>query len=102
MSAGFKVGEILIGQNFVDARWRNGMECVVMSPFFLVALGFSDGTSETCYACRVQWTDGDFGRQPARRLRRHKPPAADSNERMHMQQWRDMAGKAVQPVGEMA
>jgi hypothetical protein len=31
-------------------------------------------------------------------MRRVKPPAADSNERTHMQRWRDMADKAPQRV----
>ena len=32
---------------------------------------------------------------PEDKLRRRRPPAADSSERMHMQLWRDMAGKTT-------
>lgn len=35
---------------------------------------------------------------PESYLRRRKPPAADSNERMYVQMWRDMADKAPQRV----
>jgi hypothetical protein len=37
---------------------------------------------------------------PESYLRRRRPPAADSNERMYVQMWRDMADKAPQRVGE--
>lgn len=35
-------------------------------------------------------------------LRRRRPPTSDSNERMYMKKWREMADKAPQRVGEPA
>jgi hypothetical protein len=91
----FKVGEVLILQNCFYPS-NNGRECTVVA-------GMAERRSECsgltlCYLIEVG--DGvEYAALPSQ-LRRRKPPQSDSNERMHMELWRDMAGKVVQREGE--
>lgn len=99
MSA-FKIGEILIGQNLIFETQCNGMECEIIGGLSLRRWE-NRATKEIGMSplYLVRWADGIISAQAPHELRRRKPPPSDSHERTYMQKWRDMAGKAPQPVG---
>lgn len=101
MSAPFKVGEVVIGQSHMATTDLNGMEGEVIGGL-MMRTGRVGGRPiiETRLQYLVRWADGREWNATPQYLRRRKPPAADSNERMYVQKWRDMAGKAPQRQGE--
>jgi hypothetical protein len=75
MSEQFKVGEVVIGQNFVFSTHRNGMEAEIIGGLS-EREGWDEVTLEyyasTCY--EVLWADGRITIQEPHYLRRRKPP----------------------------
>jgi hypothetical protein len=100
MGEQLKVGDVVIGQHFTVNLECNGQEAVVISPVKLGIFNCADGSVGFFHACEILWADGCQEWQKPYRLHLRKPPASDANERMHVQKWRDMAGKAPQRVGE--
>ncbi len=100
MEAPFKVGEVVIGQNFVIDIEYNGMEAIVISAPEFTGIIYPDGLIETCNACEVKWESGLREWQKISHLRRRKPPATDTGERTFMAEIRKLA--APQRVGEPA
>lgn len=81
MSTQFKVGEVLVGQNFVNRIQRNGQECIVIEGLF-VTDHWDDITGEKhgpepMY--RVEWPDGDQVLVRPRNLRRKHPPYGEQS-----------------------
>lgn len=76
MSGSFKVGEVLVGVNFITHPDRNDMECIVIG-----GLDVSDAilvrTGEVVRACatyEVEWADGFVDNVQPKNLRRKQPP----------------------------
>jgi len=75
---GFEIGEIVIGQNFINWPERNGMECEIIGE--LKERGSSSLTTgiytvDECY--EVKWEDGITSAQKPYFLRKKKPPEID-------------------------
>jgi hypothetical protein len=99
MSAPFKVGEVVEGCNMVIHQHRNGAQCEILELPALRTLEFPSGVrDETTYI--VRWADGDVVGVMPRNLRRRKPPASDSGERLIATLIRETLDKAPQRVGE--
>jgi hypothetical protein len=98
--APFAVGEVCLLQNCRKHFSNNGREVTITA----IGMLAHDGISAAQFGYRLDFTlpNGATCVALPSQLRRRKPPAADSNERMHMQLWRDMAGKVVQREGEAA
>lgn len=98
MSEQFTVGEIAIHRPDADSppifMRLNGEDVEIIGPLMVRIL---IDRPYFCYDVR-HGSGLEFYAAP-HELRRRKPPAADSNERTHMQQWRDMASKALQHAG---
>lgn len=101
MSAPFKVGEILVGQDFFRNPRRNGMECEVVGGLALHHWRCTTtGEIGKGMNYEVKWSDGSVTVQAPHQLRRRRPPAADSHERTFMADIHKLADKAPQKVGE--
>jgi hypothetical protein len=101
MSTPFKVGEVVIGCNHISHPEYNGCEGVVISPLeYGEGVNLRTGEFNRDFRYTVQWVNGSVSRALPINIRRRRPPASDSNERMYVQMWRDMADKAPQRVGE--
>lgn len=80
MTAGLKVGEVCIGQNFIISTEANGMECVIIGPLVLCeCLVEPIGRWVLDYRHLVRWSDGAIDNVPARNLRRKQPPAGEES-----------------------
>lgn len=96
MSA-FKVGEVAIGQNFVNNTKYNGMECTVVSALDLVTTRHHiTGEVTTAYRYGVKWADGWLTYQESHYLRKRRPPASD--ESAHRQAMLDCIERAKRGV----
>lgn len=76
MSGPFKVGEVCIGQNFINWPEYNGAECIVLSPERIDG-GVdprSGEVSEFGPTHTVQWDDGRIANVATTNLRRKRPP----------------------------
>jgi hypothetical protein len=97
----FKVGDIAVWQNQIgDWAHLNDKEVLItgdLSFNYLETVG-----PAMCYEVDLPNSQGRRMFALPTELRRRKPPQSDSMERMHMQLWRDLAGKAVQREGEAA
>lgn len=99
----FKLGEVVIGQGFVSHPQYNGLECEIVEELrHRDGRLLRDNSLIKASFYKVRWSNGEENGVFPQNLRRRKPPASDSHERTYMQMWRDMAGKAPQPVGEPA
>jgi hypothetical protein len=99
MTAPFKPGEIATGQNFVDFPEHNGEDLtIIKGAHFGLTIDKMDRVVRDGVTYEVESTRGERFHCDPSHLRRRKPPTADSNERMYVQKWRDMAGKAPQRV----
>lgn len=80
MSGQFKVGEVLVGQNFIHMPSYNGMECVVLAGLQM-RRGFGMATREPLFGqmYRVQWANGYISSQFPRNLRRKQSPAGEES-----------------------
>jgi hypothetical protein len=100
MSAPFKVGEVVEGCNHIYDTHLNGMQCEITGGL-AIRNGINPlGVAQDASAYLVRWPSGIETNTEPRYLRRRKPPASHTGERMFMQQMRDLAGKAPQRVGE--
>lgn len=71
----FKVGEIVIGQNFILATSRNGMEAEIIGALEMRQWIIRDtGRMGESVAYKVRWADGEITSQEPPYLRRKKPP----------------------------
>jgi hypothetical protein len=95
----FVVGEVVRGCGFVTSTHLNGRIGTIASK---PIAGLTEVSDIPCWGYVIEWEGGKRGSANEAKLRRLKPPQSDSMERMHMQLWRDLAGKAAQPVGEAA
>jgi hypothetical protein len=75
MGEQFKVGEICVGQNFINAQYRNGMECKIVGALKLrQSINSTSGKVRLLESYLVQWADGDVTAQRPFFLRRKRPP----------------------------
>lgn len=77
----FKVGDVGIGQNFVNDPTRNGMECEIIGGLEM-RLSFTESRREFTRGLRyqVKWADGLTTDQEAYYLRPKRPPRHWLNE----------------------
>ena len=73
----FSVGDIVIGQNFINATYLNGMEGEVIDGYKQYHIGQLNG--EPCepyyiHGYAVKWADGHVSVQRTRHLRKKQPP----------------------------
>lgn len=79
MSGNFKVGEVLVGQNFLVNTECNGQECVVirgLAPSINRSWNTGDFL-DISNVYEVQWSDGDICVVAPRNLRRKRPPVGE-------------------------
>lgn len=94
MSAPFKVGEVVIGCNHISHPEYNECEGVVTSPLeFSDGINLRTGEHSRDFRYTVRWADGSATRALPIHLRRRKPPASHTGERMFWQQLRDLADR---------
>lgn len=74
MSGQFKIGEIVVGQNFTVTTKYNGMEAEIIGGLEFRRARTSHGKLERGSMYRVQWADGKITSQFPHELRRKKPP----------------------------
>jgi hypothetical protein len=101
MNAGFKVGDICIGQLHVVDLHLNGMECRITSPlqmhrwFEPISGQLVDG-----YLYEVEWQNGQLETAFPRSLRKKQPPRSYKSK--YRQAMLDCIIKAKEPVRETA
>lgn len=80
MKGQFKVGEVLVGQNYTIRTSRNGMECEVIAPLMLRQWHF-DGEvpAGSGFVYEVRWADGHVNAAFPKNLRRKQPPAGEQS-----------------------
>jgi hypothetical protein len=79
VSGPFKVGEVCIGQNFVNFPEYNGCECLIERPLQMFG-GFNRRTGEWCAvepSYFVRWADGAGSWVGRHNLRRKQPPTGE-------------------------
>jgi hypothetical protein len=75
MSEQFKLGEVVIGQNFIYATHRNGDECIIIEPLRLHdAIGKYTRVISREALYKVRWSDGEEICVAPVCLRRRQPP----------------------------
>ena len=71
----FKLGEIVVGQNFVISTHKNGMEGTIIGPLAKCeAIEKGTGRTSTHYRYEVEWANGDTTYQRPKYLRKLPPP----------------------------
>lgn len=80
MSGNFKVGEVLVGQNHIFEKHRNGMECTVIGSLKKCS-GFFRGSGKVEFfdGYQVHWANGDVTNSKQKYLRRKQPPAGEAS-----------------------
>lgn len=75
----FKVGDVVIAQNFVEMPWRNGCEGVVIAikTNLPVVGSVTKNFAVLPLAYRVEWSDGKITAQEPYQLRLKRPPSKD-------------------------
>lgn len=77
MSAAFKVGEVCIGQNFVNSPELNGLECVIIGGLVeRLSKHLITGLITSGFRYRVQFADGSIFAQEPYFLRLKQPPTS--------------------------
>ena len=80
----FKVGEIAIGQNFVNTPKRNGMECEILSILEWVECeNITTGERTKGWRHMVGWADGKTTYQETTFLKKKPPEEKASWEEIH-------------------
>jgi hypothetical protein len=75
MSAQFKVGDICVGQNFINHPEKNGMECTVIGGLQMrYGVDFRTGVAAWEMLYDVRWADGAESFQEPYTLRLKRPP----------------------------
>jgi hypothetical protein len=73
--ATFKVGEIILGQNFIHETFRNNMEGEVISPLIYgEARQSADGAISKDWRHHIRWSDGSVTVQQPKYLKKKPPP----------------------------
>lgn len=92
MSAGFKLGEVCVGQNFVHTVKRNGQECEIITS--LAIRDYRDAATKEVRlgsVYYVRWSDGSEHAAHPHQLRKKHPPRSAKSI------MREVIAKAKQP-----
>lgn len=80
MEGQFKIGEVLVGQNFVICPEFNGCECVVVGALKMrEGINVATGLLATDLQYAVQWSTGKITNARPYLLRRKQPPAGEQS-----------------------